>query len=64
MGTSLIAVLATKSVLKNLFADYGHELTGSLGWETLIGSLLYAIIFLLINYRVISKTVRSFGANR
>ena len=64
MGTSLIAVLATKSVLKNLFADYGHELTGSLSWETLTGSLLYAIIFLLINYRVISKTVRSFEASR
>ena len=44
MGTSLIAVLATKSVLKNLFADYGHERLEA--WlETLTGSLLYAIIF-------------------
>ena len=58
---SLFAVFVTKVLMKKLLIDYGLELSSSLAWQTWLGGLVYALIFVRINHTVIGQTVLSFS---
>ena len=61
LGTSLCCCLGIRTLLISMVRDYGLSLDYGLDWETLIGAILYAWIFLAVNRSVIMKSVRSFA---
>ena len=58
---SLFAVFATKVLMKKLLIDYGLELSSNLAWQTWLGGLVYAVVFVRINHTVIKQTILSFS---
>jgi hypothetical protein len=61
LGLSLLLCTGIIGMLAPLANEYGMKLSPFLAWETLLGSILYAAVFLWINQRVIRKSIRSFA---
>lgn len=61
LGLSLLLCTGITGMLAPLANGYGMKLSPFLAWETLLGSVLYAAVFLWINQRVIRKSIRSFA---
>ena len=61
LALSLIFCFGTRQILSTLALKHGLFLSSDLSWETWVGAMLYAWIFISINRRVIHKSVSSFA---
>lgn len=61
LALSLVFCFGTRQILSTLALKHGLFLSSGLSWETWVGAMLYAWIFISINRRVIHTAVRSFA---